>query len=238
MTSIAEKLSTADFLPRFLAGMAVNYEIAGIALLIGLALGLTLAQASLAGGRTRHLCASLVSLMRAAPTFVVMFVLINAIPRHATLLGIPVAPSGFLAVAISLAPYAASYVFDNGVEASKHLRRGATASALLFLPSIMRAFFVLVMSSSAGAAIGVTEGVAVILRETQQLPALHDKLLLFSVGIFCFGVPMQSAFVLLRMLHRTLSLVALRKQGRWGTTAIAALAPRSQNAEKTLKPAA
>ncbi len=53
----------------------------------------------------------------------------------------------------------------------------------------MRAFFVLVTSLSAGAAIGLTEAVAVILRETQKLPALHDKLLLFGVGVLCFGIP-------------------------------------------------
>jgi ABC-type arginine transport system permease subunit len=227
MTSLFERLSASGFLPDFLAGMAVNYEIGGIALVMGLLIGLPLAQASLAGGSAKLLSGSLVSLMRAAPTFVVMFVLMNAIPRHANLLGIPVAPSGFLAVAISLAPYAASYVFDNGVEALKHLRRGAPVSALLFLPNMMRAFFVLVMSSSAGAAIGVTEGVAVILRQTQQLPALHDKLLLFGIGVVCFGVPLQAGFALVRILHRRLGQIALRHQGGWAATAVSAAASGS-----------
>jgi hypothetical protein len=63
------------------------------------------------------------------------------------------------------------YVFDNAVAALRNLRQGSAVSALLFLPNIVRAFFVLVMSSSAGATIGVTEAVAVIVRETQQLPA-------------------------------------------------------------------
>jgi hypothetical protein len=230
MTFLLERLSASAFLTHFLAGMAVNYEIAGIALVIGLVAGLTLAQASLAGGRTKLLCASLISVMRAAPTFVVMFFLVNAIPRHATLFGLPVAPSGPFAVALSLAPFAASYVFGNGVEALKHLRRGSAVNALLFLPSIMRAFFVLVLSSSAGAAIGVTEGVAVILHETQQLTGLADKLLLFGIGVFCFGAPMQSAFALVRVLHRRLSLMALQNESGWATTAvIAAFVPRSQN---------
>ena len=222
MTHFLEQLSVSGFLPRFLAGMAVNYEIAGLALVMGLAIGLPLAQASLAGGWTRLLSGSLVSLMRAAPTFVVMFVLMNAIPRHATVLDVPIAPSGFIAVAISLAPYSASYVFDSSVEALKNLRRGSIVSALLFLPNMMRAFFVLVMASSAGAAIGVTEAVAVILRETEQLPALHDKLLLFGIGVVCFGVPMQSAFALVRLLHRRLNRIALRNQSGWAATIIKA----------------
>jgi ABC-type amino acid transport system permease subunit len=134
MTSVSEWLPGSGFLASFLAGMAVNYEISAIALLMGLAIGIPLAYVNLAGGRARPLAGSLVSLMRAAPTFVVMFVLMNAIPRHATLLGVPVAPSGFLAVALSLAPYAASYVFDNGIDALKNLRDGFPVRALLFLP--------------------------------------------------------------------------------------------------------
>ncbi len=224
MTSVSEWLPGSGFLASFLAGMAVNYEISAIALLMGLAIGIPLAYVNLAGGRARPLAGSLVSLMRAAPTFVVMFVLMNAIPRHATLLGVPVAPSGFLAVALSLAPYAASYVFDNGIDALKNLRDGFPVRALLFLPNMMRAFFVLVMSSSAGAAIGVTEAVAVILRETQKLPALHDKLLLFGVGVLCFGIPLQIGFALVRMLHRRVSRIALRHQRGWDATAITAAA--------------
>lgn len=224
MTSLFGRLSADGFLPSFLAGIAVNYEIAGIALLMGLALGLPLAHASLAGGRTKVLSGPLVSLMRAAPSFVVMFVLMNAIPRHATLLGFPVAPSGRLAVAISLTPYAASYVFDNGVEALRNLRHGSPVSALLFLPNLVRAFFVLVMSSSAGAAIGVTEAVAVILRETQKLQALHDKLLLFAIGVVCFGIPLQSGFALVKMLHRRLSRIALRRQRGWVASATTVVA--------------
>lgn len=226
MMSMLHNLSASGFVTDFIAGMAVNYAIAAIALLLGLVIGLPLAHAGLTGGRTRRLAGTLVSLMRAAPTFVVMFVLMNAIPRHATLLGVAVAPSGFLAVALSLAPYAASYVFDNAVDAIGHLRRGSAAGALLFLPNMMRAFFVLVMSSSAGAAIGVTEAVAVILHETQQLPGLHDKLLLFGIGVICFGVPLQSGFALVHMLHRRLDRMASRHRSDWAAAPVTAAVVR------------
>ena len=42
MSGLMDLLSS-DFLPKFLAGMVVNFEIAAIALVIGLALGLLLA---------------------------------------------------------------------------------------------------------------------------------------------------------------------------------------------------
>jgi hypothetical protein len=153
---------------------------------------------------------TLIGLMRAAPTFVVMFFLLNIIPRDATLFGIGVTPSPLMIVALSLVPYSASYVADNGAEALKQLRAGSPLGALQFLPNVTRAFFVLVMSSSAGAAIGVTEGIAVILREAVLLPRLADKLVLFAIGILFFGVTLQAGFALMRLLQRYLGRLATR----------------------------
>ena len=201
MSGLVEGLS-GDFLPRFLAGMSVNFEIAVIAIMIGLALGLLLALGRLSGGLMTGFTVSIISLMRAAPTFVVMFFLLNAIPRDATLFGVPFALSGVMTVALSLVPYSAAYVADAGADAIRHLRAGTTHGAVLFLPNITRAFFVLVMSSSAGAAIGVTEGITVILRQAEQLPTFEDKLVLFAIGIVMFGIPLQIAFALIGMIQR------------------------------------
>jgi ABC-type arginine transport system permease subunit len=204
------KQFSAEFFPEFLAGMLVNFEIAIIALLIGLALGALLALMRLGGGIVGAVAVSLIGLMRAAPTFVVMFFLLNIIPRDATLFGVGVAPSGIMIVALSLVPYSASYVADNGAEALKQLRAGSPLGALQFLPNVTRAFFVLVMSSSAGAAIGVTEGISVILREAVLLPSLGDKLVLFAIGILFFGITLQAGFALMRLLQRHLGQRATR----------------------------
>jgi ABC-type amino acid transport system permease subunit len=116
MTPLIERLSS-DFLPLFLRGMVVNFEIAVIALAVGLALGLLLAFARLGGGVPGGAAASVISVMRAAPTFVVMFFLLNAIPRDATLFGAPLALSGVMTVALSLVPYSAAYIADAGADA-------------------------------------------------------------------------------------------------------------------------
>ncbi len=201
---------SAEFIPELLAGMVVNFQIAAIALVVGLALGALLAFARFGGGVLGAIATSLIGLMRAAPTFVVMFFLLNIIPRDATLFGIGVAPSGIMIVALSLVPYSASYVADNGAEALKQLRAGSPLGALQFLPNITRAFFVLVMSSSAGAAIGVTEGIAVILREAVLLPSLGGKLVVFAIGILFFGITLQAGFALMRLLQRHLGRLATR----------------------------
>ncbi len=199
-----------NFLPQFLAGMAVNFEIAALSLVMGLVLGLLLAWARIAGGIAGAAAAAIIGLMRAAPTFVVMFFLLNAIPRDATFLGLPMAPSGLMAVALSLVPYSAAYVADAGVAATVQWRAGSHLGALLFLPNVTRAFFVLVMSSGAGAAIGVNEGIAVILRQAELLPTLGERLALFALGVTLFGIPLQVGFALIRALQRRLSRVMMR----------------------------
>ena len=204
----------SQFLPQLLAGMVVNFEIAFIALILGLAFGGLLSFLSLSGGVLKAIVAVLVGVMRAAPTFVVMFFLLNAIPRGTAItlgeLSIGLAPSPLMAVALSLVPYSASYVADNGIEAVMQLRRGSMLGALLFLPNITRAFFVLVMSSSAGAAIGVPEGITVILRHTAHLASLGDKLWIFAVGIVLFSIPLQLGFFLLNRLRGQLAVRAAK----------------------------
>lgn len=196
MIALVERL-WSGFMPSLLAGMAVNFEIAGVAIALGLALGLLMAVARLRGGMMGAAAASAITLMRAAPTFVVMFFLLNALPRDASM-------SGVMTVALSLVPYSAAFVADAGLDALRHLRGGSALAALQFLPNVMRAFFVLVMSSSAGAAIGVGEGITAILHEAEQLPALGDRLILFAIGVVAFGVPLQLGFLLLRVLQRRL----------------------------------
>ena len=202
MNALFERLPP-NFLPSFLAGMAVNFEIAGIALALGLAFGLLLALARLQARIVGMAARAVVALMRAAPTFVVMFFLLNALPRGAGL-------SGVMIVALSLVPYGASYVADSGVDALRQLRAGSLLGCLLILPNIARAFFVMVMSSSAGAAIGVQEGIAVILRQAEQMNSLGDMLLLFAIGVACFGIPLQAAFAVIRLVQHHLGRSTLR----------------------------
>ena len=192
------------FLPAFLSGMSVDFEMAGIALVLGLVFGFLLALARFRGGVVGATASLVVGLMRAAPTFVVMFFLLNALP-HGDL-------SGVMIVAVSLVPYAAAYVADSGVDALRQWHAGSHLACLLILPNIARAFFVLVMSSSAGAAIGVPEGIAILLREAQKLPSIGDMLILFVIGIVCFSVPLQAGFAGVRLLQRYLGRVALRNR--------------------------
>src|SRR5260370_41545865 len=79
---LIDRLSS-DFLPLFLGGMAVNFEIATIAIAVGLALGLLLALARLAGGIMAGAAAAGIGAMGGAPAFVGMVFLLEPAPRRA-----------------------------------------------------------------------------------------------------------------------------------------------------------
>ncbi|HEY2874912.1 MAG TPA: hypothetical protein VGJ56_23500, partial [Reyranella sp.] len=193
-----------DYVPALLSGMATNFEISIVALLLGLAVGMPFAALRFYGGRASIAFAAIViSLMRAAPTFVVMFFLLNVV-RDVSLFGMKLTMSGVMTVAVSLVPYSAAYTADAGLEALRQWGRGSPLGALLFLPNITRAFFVIVMASGAAAAIGVPEGISVILREAALLPTLGDRLVVFAIGIVLFGVPLQIGLALMRWLQREL----------------------------------
>ena len=195
-----------DFLPIFLAGLVVNLEIACASLVLGLLLGLPLAVCL---GACRALAAaagSLVGLLRAAPTFVVMFFLLNILPREIQIAGHDI-QTGLLAVILANAAYAVAYIADNGLVALRALRAGNMAAAVLFLPNLTRAFFVLTLASSMAAAVGTPEAIFVTLRQAERLPALSDQIMLFVFVMLFFGAVLQAVFALINavraaILHR------------------------------------
>jgi len=192
------------FLEHLAAGIALNLWIACQALLLGLLAGAPLAFGCAMPGRWRLLPAAIIELLGAAPTFLVMFFLLNVMPHDIGLFGVTYRLSGVVAVVVSLLPYSVAYVAQNGREALLQWRRGQPTAALLLLPNLARAFFVLVMASSAGAAIGVTEGITVILHEAERLHSLPERLRLFGIGILVFAVLMQGGFALVGVLRRHL----------------------------------
>ena len=203
----------SGFPARLAAGMAIDFEIAAAALGLGLVLGAPLGFVWAMRSPVRAVPNVIVQLMRAAPTFVVMFFLLNILPHDVRVLGRRIPITRELTVVLSLVPYSASYVAENGAEALRQWRLGSALAALLFLPNLARAYFVLVMSAGVAAAIGVTEGIAVILREADRLPDLSDRLWLFAIGVVAYGVILQSGFLGVMWVRAHLARLVLRRAG-------------------------
>jgi hypothetical protein len=210
MTAVFGNLPS-DFLWQVLGGIAVNLRIALLALIGGFVLGIPLALAQIRPGPLSGLAGALVALMRASPTFVVMFFLLNIIPSEMSFLSMRITLSGATIVALSLLPYSAYYIAESGLDALHQLRRNSPATALLFLPNVGRAFFVLVMASGAAAAIGVREAIGIILRQTDRTPTRLGQFALFALGIVLFGAIFQAGFALLTVVRRWLAGMALRR---------------------------
>jgi His/Glu/Gln/Arg/opine family amino acid ABC transporter permease subunit len=179
------------FLPEFLSGLAVNFEIAIFALAGGLLLGAPLALARFRNGLTSTPAAGLVAVLRTVPTFVVMFFLVNVVPATISAGAWQFGMTPWRAVVLSLTLYAAAYVSDHAVEAMRQLRSGSPVAAMLFVMGLVRAFFVMVLSSGFGAAVGVVEATTITLRAIETLPKVSDRLLLIGLVIVIFTVCFQ-----------------------------------------------
>lgn len=179
------------FLPEFLSGLVVNFQIAIYALFGGLLLGAPLAAARFRNGLASTPAAWLVALLRTVPTFVVMFFLVNVVPATVSIGHWQFGMTPWLAVVLSLTLYAAAYVSDHAVEAMRQLRSGSPVAAMLFVMGLVRAFFVMVLSSGFGAAVGVVEATTITLRAIETLPKVSDRLLLIGLVIVIFTVCFQ-----------------------------------------------
>lgn len=194
----------ATFLPRFLAALGVNFGIAGASVLCGLALGLPLAAARMAPGPAARAAHALVGVLRAAPTFVVMFFLLNALPRGVAIGDWHLGMTPWLAVMLSLAIYATAYVSDNALDAAQQWRQGSRLAAWLFPMGLARAFFVIVLSSGFGAAVGVVEATTVTLRQIEALDGTDQRLALMALVVALYVAVFQLIYLLIEQLRQRL----------------------------------
>ena len=192
------------FLPAFFKGLGVNFQLAFWVLLGGLPLGLLLAFLRLGAGWTARLAGWLVTLLRAVPTFVVMFFLVNVLPGNFSVVGNAMAMTPKAAIVLALIIYMTAYVSDNALDALSQLRTGSTAAALLFLTNLLRDFFVTVLSTSFGAALGVVEAVTVTLRAIEAMPLVSDRLMLIGVVMLILTVCFQTIYQLVNLLRSQL----------------------------------
>jgi len=192
------------FLPAFFKGLAVNFQLAFWVLLGGLPIGAVLAYLRLGTGWAARVTGWLVAVLRAVPTFVVMFFLINVLPGEFSMVGMSITMAPKVAIVLALIIYMTAYVSDNALNALRQLRTGSTVAALLFLMNLVRAFFVTVLSSSFGAALGVLEAVSVTLRAIEAMPMVSDRLLLIGVVMLILTVCFQSIYQLINLMRSRL----------------------------------
>jgi His/Glu/Gln/Arg/opine family amino acid ABC transporter permease subunit len=195
-----------NFFPRFLSGLMVNFQMAIWSIAGGLLLALPLAYVRLAGGIAGKLCDGLVAIFRSAPTFVLVFFLVNVVPAQFSVAGVSIQMTPWLAVVLALIVYGAAYLSDTGIEPLRELKHGSLVAALLYLMTTVRAFFMMVLSSCFGAAVGVVESITVTLRTIENLPSVEDRLVLIAVVIGIFTLCFQSIYWAIHKFRATLTV--------------------------------
>jgi len=199
-----------DFLPRLAVGLRSNVAIATAALALGMVAGLAMAWTQQSGtGLMHRLLASTVrggvSLLRASPTFVLIFFFLNVLPGPWRIMGFEFKITPWWSCAIALACYATAYVYDNTLEAVGQWRRTRQIEALaLLLPAVVRVFFVMVLSSGFGAAVGVPEAVSVTISTMERLPDISHRLLVLGSMMLVMTAAFQCIYAATRLFKQRL----------------------------------
>lgn len=193
------------FLREFGAGLLVNLQIAAVALGMGVAAGGLLSWLLLSNPVGQRLGGALVWPLRAAPTFVVMFVLLNLLPPEWSLGPWQTTMSPWWAVVLSQAAYTTAFSADVISDAVRQRRQGSALGLVMLPTALLRAFFVVTLSSGFGAAIGVVESTAVTMRAIEALPSLSQRLTLLLAVMAFYTLCLQSLYAVVAWLRDRLA---------------------------------
>ncbi len=190
-----------DFILGFLAAFRTNLVIAVCALGVGLSLGAVFAYLLSRGGVIiKAVGLPVISLCRAFPVFVLMFVLWNFIPRSQSLAAPGFISDADLILILALSAYSVSALFDVVFDALHFRSTGDQERAWLVIPNVFRIFVILVMSTSIGAAIGVKEAVTYTLIFSDGLVDRSQKIMLLLLATVFFAVFFAAAKLMLDQL--------------------------------------
>jgi ABC-type amino acid transport system permease subunit len=193
-----------DFILGFLAAFRTNLVIAVCALGVGLLLGAVFAYLLSRGGVIiKAVGLPVISLFRAFPVFVLMFVLWNFVPRSQSLAAPGFISDADLILILALSAYSVSALFDVVFDALHFRSTGDQERVWLVIPNVFRIFVILVMSTSIGAAIGVKEAVTYTLIFSDGLVERSQKIMLLLLATMFFAVFFAAAKLMLDQLtHR------------------------------------
>lgn len=201
-----DSVITPEFVAAFGAGLLVNLQIAAVALALGLVVGSMLAALLLSHPVAQRIGATLLWPLRAAPTFVVMFVLLNLLPSELRIWpGGRTTMSPWWAVVLSQTAYTSAFAADVLVDALRQRRLGSPLGLVMLPTALLRAFFVVTLSSGFGAAIGVVESTAVTMRAIEALPTLSQRLTLLAAVMGFYTVCLQSLYAAVAWLRDRLA---------------------------------
>lgn len=210
MSIIDTLLMLATWTPYLLSGFGWNILIAFTAMVIGTALGASLAWMRLGKSRLASRVSSVVTeLSRNIPTIVFQFYLAVMLPTQWLLPGTTwvIDIPGWVKASMALSVAVVGFTSDNLRTAMSEWRQGRHSTALLFLPSWTSYLLIIVIASSTASIIGVSELVS---RCNTVVNAIGDTRLLIPFYlyaslfflVFCYPLTLVMARVKVSMSAR------------------------------------
>lgn len=177
-----------QFFIGFLGYFIINLGDALGALLVGLVVGGAFGYLrTLSNIAMKGIVETFISLLRAFPVFVLMFVLWNLMP-HGQMDRLSNFITGAdLVLVIALSAYSIAVLSDAIFDALEFHKDGDRERVWLLVPNIFRIFVVLVMSTSIGAAIGVKEAVNYSLVFSDGIPDRSGKIAILILATVFFA---------------------------------------------------
>ena len=183
----------SDFVLNFLTYFLTNIKIGLISLLLGLLLGMPLA---LVLDKKNKWLTPLVTVLlffcRGFPVYILMFALLNSLSADGFFKAFSDETIRMIAIILALTAYALAAICDLTLVMLTQLAKGQMAEAFLIVPNIFRVFTTVLISSSVGAAIGVSEAVSYTIRVYERFPDRLDRFLLV-LGVTIFFALFQTA---------------------------------------------
>ena len=210
MSIIDTLLTLATWTPYLLSGFGWNILIAFTAMVIGTALGASLAWMRLGKSRLASRVSSVITeLSRNIPTIVFQFYLAVMLPTQWLLPGTTwtIDIPGWVKASMALSVAVVGFTSDNLRTAISEWRQGRHLTAMLFLPSWTSYLLIIVIASSTASIIGVSELVS---RCNTVVNAIGDTRLLIPFYlyaslfflIFCYPLTLVMARVKTKMSAR------------------------------------
>lgn len=182
-----------DFVLNFLTYFLTNIKIGLISLVLGLLLGVPLAVLLEKNNKwLTPLVNILLFFCRGFPVYILMFALLNSLSADSFFKAFPDEIVRMIAIVLALTAYALAAICDLTRVMLTQLAKGQTAEAFLIVPNIFRVFTTVLISSSVGAAIGVSEAVSYTIRVYERFPDRLDRFLLV-LGVTIFFALFQTA---------------------------------------------
>lgn len=192
----------ANMMLPVMAASYLNWLMAAQIMVVGYLLGSALAMARYAAKPFNTAMAPVFTVLRAAPSFVVMFFLLAVGDREQGIFNTGFRVNGIAAVVISCSVYSVMFVSDTMLA---NFRRNESANlirnTITAFPSLLRCFFICFLSTAAGAAVGVPEALGTALRMANAMASSADRLALLGGVVVFFAISMQLCMALCRMLE-------------------------------------